>query len=199
MAQQAPRTRRDTYIMLLNWAIVSVGIALVVLIGLLVAEQLSDDEPMRGPGTFPGAQDAFEFRVMDGWEVVHDGAQTLVKHDELPTYRVAAQPIEQSFAQNWNCEVLQDHIAEVTLALVSWEAVELVTVDIPCADNPAAPGYAQVYLTLTDSSGRGALLVFGRLDGLHWITARTDLLNGPAPEGLAEAMRHSVIGASPLE
>jgi hypothetical protein len=193
--EAAPRARakKNSWNWLLNFAIIVVVLAAVALAGLLVWARLQNDpEPMRGPGNYPDAGKRIEFGVFSGWEVFHHRGNTEVRFidDILPRYSVEiCESVDMALSSNWNCDNLP--VAQMAQAVVPWEATVTYQA-LPCAGDMTLPVFARVYLTLDDGTDRKAMVVFGPLDGVNWVVARSGPFEEEWPAELVEAMVNSV-------
>jgi len=195
------RRRKRRSFWLLNLAI---GVVLLLTIGLagllLFNETVNEPEPMLGPGTFPDAANLIRFKVLDGWEVIHAGTATRVKHQSgtFPDYVLAIKQNTQiNLVVNWDCTILQERSASIAQAVLPWD-VTLQYARIPCAEDLTIPTYGQLYVTLNDGTEQQAVVVFGPLDAQNWIVVYAGPFSGEASPTLVEAMTETVRSARRL-
>lgn len=198
MARYSAVRRRNNWTPLLTLLILVLIAGAVGLIALLVWSQVELREsrkPMLGPGTFPDASETYRFQILDGWQVVHQNSQTLIQHraGSLPTYELEFPGRERMhLVLNWDCGLLLEAVPTVMEAILPWQGTITYT-SVPCAQDNTQPAFGRVYLAL--DSGQIAVVVFGPVDGVTWVVARTVPFAGESSAALIEAMTRTVTSA----
>jgi hypothetical protein len=186
------RRRTSPLVVLLVGGLIVVAVALVVLLVLLLTRD--DPEPMVDSDTAVDEQRTFEFDLPDGWTAVYDGNAIRVESEtDLPAFWVEERSGEEiGLVANWNCPRLVNYVDTVVGLVAPWP-LAVVYRDVPCAQDENKPVYGRAYGTLDD--GRTALIVFGPLDGVTWVVARSAPFTGEVPAQLADAVTFAVTTA----
>lgn len=174
-------------------------IAGVILVGaLLVIEIVEAPAPLHGPGTYRDATDTIEFGVPEGWEVIHEGAQTVVRSTADPDlgYNMAAlSEVRVGLQPSVTCAALLEQLESVTQAVSPWD-ISFAYKSVPCAQDTTRPVYARVVLNLVGRPAKMAVLVLGPVGDHHWAVAWSAPLSGAIPRDLVEAMIGAVTTAT---
>ena len=111
----------------------------------------------------------------------------------LPAYELEVRDmVQMNLVVNWNCPLLPELIPGV-MQTIGPQGATITFVSIPCVQKVAEPVNVRVYLTLPD--GRSQVFVFGPLDGVSWIVARTVPFEGQSSADLLQAMVQTVTSA----
>ena len=186
------RRRTSPLVVLLLGGLIVVAVSLVVVLILLLTRD--DPEPMVDVDTAADELRTFEFDLPDGWTAAYDEGTIRVEGGaDLPVFWVEERPSEEiGLVANWNCPRLLNYV-DTAVGLVTPWPLAIVYRDVPCAQDENKPVYGRAYGTLDD--GRTALIVFGPLDGVTWVVARSAPFSGEVPAELADAATFAVTTA----